>query len=193
MSIRFKSIALTALVAACLATVLFFGISYMKGKTIVDIDEAIAINIDMAIDNAPIVITGTLTDGNGEPRNLRRDSEDPTKEDAKVIIPGTDYNVTVTKVLKGNLAPGDQIKIAVGGGTYKAERAPLRATLLKGEEYIFTIAPSGAGSPHYYGIIEPFIYQLKGNRIIAVSNIEKYKSAFQETQISETEFMSKFK
>ncbi|GGD47484.1 hypothetical protein [Paenibacillus nasutitermitis] len=121
---------------------------------------------------------------------MRRNATDPTKGDTNVVVPGTDYNVTVTKVLKGNLETGSQIKNAVGGGAYKKEKAPLRATLLAGEEYIFTIAPSGAGGPHYYGIIEPFIYQLKDNRVVAVSNIEKYKSAFQETQISEAEFMS---
>ncbi|WP_221469331.1 hypothetical protein [Cohnella nanjingensis] len=98
----------------------------------------------------------------------------------------------MTKVLKGDLEPGSQIKIAAGGGTYKTEKASLRATLLAGEKYIFTIAPNGADAPHYYGIIEPFIYQIKDNRVVAVSNIEKYKSTFQATKISEAEFWSKF-
>lgn len=193
MSVRFKSITITAIAAALLATFLFYGITYIKGRTDVDIDEAIATNIDVAIANVPIVIMGKVTDDKGETRNLRRDVTDPTKEDANVIVPGTDYNVTVTRVLKGDLETGSQIKIAIGGGTYKSAKEPLRATVLAGEEYIFTIAPSGAGAPHYYGIIEPFIYQLKDKRVVAISNIERYKAAFQETEISEAEFISKFR
>ncbi len=93
----------------------------------------------------PVVVMGRATDGKGEPRNLRRGVMDPTKEYANVIVPGTEYNVTVTKVLKGNVKPDSFIKIDIGGGSYKI---------------------------HYYGIIEPFIYQLKDNRVVAVSNIE---------------------
>ncbi|MFC3802425.1 hypothetical protein [Cohnella sp. GCM10012308] len=193
MTYRYRSLGLTALVAIVLATVLFYGLSYMNNRTHTDQDEAIATNIEVAILNAPLVITGKVIDGKGEPRNLRRDVSDPTKENQEVVVPGTDYRVLVSKVLKGELMAGDEIKIAIGGGNYRNAKAPLRATLVAGEEYIFTIAQSGAGGPNYYGIIEPFIYQLKEGRIIAVSNIEKYKNAFQETAMSEEEFYSKFK
>lgn len=193
MSIRYRSMTITVIVAALLATLLFYGVTYMKGRTATHSDEAIATNIDQAILNAPIVITGIVTDGKGETRNLRRDSTDPTKEDANVVVPGTDYNVTVTKVLKGNLKTGSQIKIAIGGGTYKSEKAPLRRRYSKGKNTFLPSRLVARGAPQYYGIIEPFIYQLKDNRVVAISNIEKYKTAFQETEISEAEFLSKFK
>lgn len=48
---------------------------------------------------------------------------------------------------------------------YKEKKANLRATLKKNEEYIFTLAPSGSGHPNYYGLIEPFIFQMKKNKI----------------------------
>lgn len=193
MSIRFKGMVITVIVAAICATLLYYGIDYMKGRTTTHSDEAIATNIDQAILNAPIVIMGIVADGKGEPRNLRRDLTDPTKEDARVVVPGTDYNVTVTQVLKGNLEIGSRMKIAIGGGNHKSKKAPLRATVLAGVEYIFTIAPSSSGAQQYYGIIEPFIYQFKDNRVVAISNIEKYKAAFQETEISEADFLDKFK
>lgn len=112
----------------------------------------------------------------GKARNLRRNSTDPSKEHSSRVVPGTDYTVAVAKVLKGTIESNSEIKVAVGGGSYKGKKANLRATLIENEEYIFALAPSGSGHPNYYGLIEPFIFQVKNNKIEAVNNIDKYKA-----------------
>lgn len=104
------------------------------------VDEAIAVSINVAINNAPVVITGTVLGDIGRLRNLRRDSQDPSKEDSAVILPETDYSIHVNKVIKGALDPGSQIAVAVQGGSYKGKTTILHATLVPGEEYLFLLA-----------------------------------------------------
>lgn len=192
MTARYRSIFVTAIAAILLASAAFFIFQMLNNKTHVDGDEAIATDIDVAIQNSQVVVMGKVLD-DGKGRNLRRDSKDPSKEDSEVVVPGTDYTVLVTKVLKGSVEPNSQIKVAVGGGDYKGKKSKLRASVKNDEEYLFTLATAGAGHPNYYGIIEPFIYQIKNNKVVAISNIEKYKVAFQETNITEEELFSKYK
>ncbi|WP_143106666.1 hypothetical protein [Cohnella sp. OV330] len=122
-SYRYRSLSLTAIVALILATVLFYGQSFISNRTNSGRDEAIATNIDVAILNAPIVITGRVVDG--------------------VAVSGTNYRILVSKALKGDLAVGSEISVAVSGGSLGKVKAPLLATLVVGEEYIFTLAQSG--------------------------------------------------
>ncbi|MDQ0917035.1 hypothetical protein [Paenibacillus sp. V4I5] len=83
-----------------------------------------------------------VIDDKGTTRNLRRDSVDPTNEDQTGSVPGIDYAVEVTTVLKGNVEPNSKIKVAVPGGSYKGKTDKLQATLTKNGEYIFALAPS---------------------------------------------------
>jgi hypothetical protein len=175
-----------------LAVIVFLVIEFFSNRTHVVVDEAIATDIEVAIQNSQIVVVGIVLDDKGEARNLRRDSADPSEEDSSVIVPGTDYPVLVTKVLKGSLEPDASIQIAVPGGSYKGKKSKLRATLNKDEEYLFMLAPSGMGHPHYFGIIEPSIYQFKDGKLVAISNVEKYKSAFQESSITEEELFERY-
>lgn len=155
MSLRFRSLALTILAAFLVASVVFFVFTNFKARTSSHGDEAIAVDIDMAIASSPVVVMGRVID-EGKARNLRRDSTDSSKEHPSLVVPGTDYTVAVTKVLKGTIESNSEIKVAVGGGSYKGKKANLRATLIENEEYIFTLATLGSGHPNYYGLIEPF-------------------------------------
>ncbi|WP_223066896.1 hypothetical protein [Paenibacillus caui] len=185
-----KSIGLTALAAVLLATLAYTGFKQLNrshGET----RNATAVTIDAALDTSPVVVIGKVINGEGKPRNLRRDSVDPTKEDQSVSVPGTDYVVKVSKVLKGDLKPNSNINVAVPGGSYKGETSSLRATLVQGEEYVFALAKSPSGPTSYYGMIEPYIFQLKNNKVVAIINDNKIKSAFKETNISEAELINK--
>lgn len=175
-----------------LVVVVLFVIRLLSNNTHVVVDEAFATDIEVAIQSSPIVVVGKVLDDEGKTRNLRRDSADPSKEDSSVIVPGTDYPVLITKVLKGALELDASIQIAVPGGSYKGKKKKMSATVRKDEEYLFMLAPSGMGPPFYYGIIEPSIYQFKDGKLVAVSNIEKYKTAFQEPSITEEELFERY-
>lgn len=51
---------------------------------------------------SPVVVLGKVID-DGEPRNLRRDNVDPTKENPDVVVPGTNYRIEVIEVIKSPL------------------------------------------------------------------------------------------
>lgn len=183
---KLGSIGFTVIIAVLLATVLFFGFSkwnWSHGET----KYATASTIDVALDTSPVVVIGRVVDAEGKTRNLRRDSTDPTKEDSSIIVPGTDYAVEIRKVLKGDVKPGNSINVAVPRGSYRGEKAALRATLVQGEEYVFALAHSPSGPANFYGMIEPYIFQLKGNKAVAITNDDKIKSDFRETEITEAE------
>lgn len=98
---RIKSYALTILAAFVAATLVYFVYAQVSGSSNGEVRRATANNIDLAIETSPVVVIGKIIDDKGTTRNLRRDSVDPTKEDQNVSVPGTDYAVEVTKVLKG--------------------------------------------------------------------------------------------
>lgn len=185
-----KSIGLTALLAVVLATLAYIIFTQFNGSHGTE-RHATAVTIDTALDTSPVVVIGRVADAEGKARNLRRDATDPTKEDQSVRVPGTDYVVEVSKVLKGAVEPNSKINVAVPGGSYKGEKATLRATLVQGEEYVFALAPSPSGPTSYYGMIEPYIFQLKGNKVIAIINDDQIKSAFKESILSEAELINK--
>lgn len=185
-----KSIGLTALSAVLLATLVYVGFKQLN-RSHGEARNATAITIDAALDTSPVVVIGKVVDAEGKPRNLRRDSIDPAKEDQSVSVPGTDYVVEVSKVLKGDVKPNSSINVAVPGGNYKGVKASLRATLIQGEEYVFALAKSPSGPTSYYGMIEPYIFQLKNNKVVAITNDSQVKSAFQETSLTEAELVQK--
>lgn len=152
-----RNIGLTVLSAVVLATVVYFGTEQLNKSNSREARSATALTIEAAVDTSPVVVIGKVVK-EGETRNLRRDSIDPTKEDRNVSVPGTDYIVEVSKVLKGDLEPNTQINVAVPGGSYKGEKASLRATLIQEEEYVFALAKSPSGPQNYYGMIEPYIF-----------------------------------
>ncbi|GGD47477.1 hypothetical protein [Paenibacillus nasutitermitis] len=192
MTTKVKSYGITVLAAIFAATLFYFVYLQVNRSSQGEARRATANNIDMALDTSPVVVIGRVIDDQGITRNLRRDSTDPTKEDQTVSVPGTDYKVEVIKVLKGEVQPNSQINVAVPGGTYKGESAKLQATLAKNGEYIFALAPSPSGPASYFGMIEPYIFQLKNNKVMAVTNDNQVKSAFQETNLTEADLDQKF-
>ncbi len=189
---RIKSYTLTILAAFVAATLVYFVYAQVSGSSDGEVRRATANTIDLAIETSPVVVIGTIIDDKGITRNLRRDSVDPTKEDQNVSVPGTDYAVEVTKVLKGDVEPNSKINVAVPGGNYKGETTPLQATLTKNGEYIFALAPSPSGPSSYYGMIEPYIFQLKNNKVVAITNDDTIKADFQEVNLTEAELTQKF-
>ena len=192
MASKIKRYVLTALAALPAAALLYFVYVQVSGSSHGEVRKATANTIDIALESSPVVVIGKVTDDKGTPRNLRRDSVDPAKEDRNVIVPGTDYDVEVIQVLKGNVEPNSKIKVAVPGGSYQGKTARLQATLKKDEAYIFALAPSSSGPANYYGLIEPYIFQLKNNKVVAVTNDDQIKANFREEPMTEADLIRKF-
>ncbi|WP_054957896.1 hypothetical protein [Paenibacillus dakarensis] len=193
MANKVKSYLITILGAFTFATLLFFFYTEINESSHGAVKEATTNNIDLAFESSPVVVIGKIISDSGTTRNLRRDSVDPTKEDNTVSVPGTDYDVEVVQVLKGNVEVNSKIKVAVPGGDYKGVSAPLQASLTNNEEYIFTLAPSPSSPSSYFGMIEPFIFQLRDNMVVAITNNEKIKAEFQEVNLTEADIIQKFK
>ncbi|MFD0713866.1 hypothetical protein [Paenibacillus sp. GCM10027626] len=152
--------------ALLIIALVYFVFTSLNASTSSSADEAIATDIDMALSTSPVVIKGLVTD-NGS-------------------ASGTEYTVEVTDVFKGELKAADRIRVVIGG-----KKNNPRATLHKNEHYLFAVAPSSSGQSKYYGLIEPFIFQLQNDTLIAINNEEKYKSAFKESKMTEEELLAK--
>lgn len=190
MSFTKRGLLLTIFSAFVLSALLL----HLMGKfqrTITDGDENIAFTVESAMEASPVVVLGKVID-NGEPRNLRRDNVDPTKEHPDVVVPGTNYSIEVIEVIKSPFQVSDIIKVAINGGEYKKVKTPIRASFQKNKEYLFTLAPSASGNPQYYGLIEPFVFEFKNNKLVAVNNEVHYKEAFKEKNINKEVFISQF-
>ncbi|WP_135555124.1 hypothetical protein [Paenibacillus cymbidii] len=95
---------------------------------------------------------------------------------------GTGYKIEVIQVLKGDVKGNRSIQVAVPGGP---------GILANNEEYVFALAPSLSGPPNFYGMIDPFIFQIKNNKVAAITNDAQVAAAFQETNMSVAELASK--
>jgi len=95
---------------------------------------------------------------------------------------GSGYKIEVIQVLKGDVNGNRHIQVAVPGG---------KRVLANNEEYVFALAPSLSGPPNFYGMIDPFIFQIKNNKVTAITDDAQVKAAFQETSMSVAELASK--
>jgi len=95
---------------------------------------------------------------------------------------GSGYTVEVTQLLKGDVKGNGRIHVAVPEGP---------RGLANNEEYVFALAPSFSGPANFYGMIDPFIFQIANNRVTAFTNDAQIKAAFRETSMSVAELASK--
>ncbi|NGP46760.1 hypothetical protein G4V62_18095 [Bacillaceae bacterium SIJ1] len=123
--------------------------------------------------------------------NLNRDPDDPEKEGGTVTV-GTEYQVTVTDVLKGDVKQ-DEIFVSVQGGSYQNQKAPLKSTLEKGKTYLFFLFVAAQGPPHYYDGTQPNIFEISKDKVELVTNVEQYRQTFQDVNLSKTAFYSNLK
>lgn len=91
--------------------------------------------------------------------------------------------VEVVSVVKGSV-PERSIRVDIPKG--------LRAKLAPGDTYVFALAPSMSGSNRYYGMIEPYIFQLKANKTTAISNDPAAMAEFRESEMSEDEWRTRY-
>jgi hypothetical protein len=178
------------IIGAIIVGVLLFMLwTIMNNKPITDEDIAYPSDLETLIDMSAVVVKGTVQD-NGTPRNLRRDKVDPRKE-AEVIVPGTDYTVSVTEVLKGDVKGSEGIKVAISGGSYKGKTEKLKANIHRNREYYFFLLPSSMGAPYYFGSAEPFIFEITNGMAKAVSSDMDYQKVFMDFELNELVFKNK--
>ncbi|NGP46827.1 hypothetical protein G4V62_18475 [Bacillaceae bacterium SIJ1] len=129
--------------------------------------------------------------GEGEGVNLNRNPNHPEKEDGTVTV-GTEYQVNVTNVLKGDVTQ-EEVFVSVQGGSYENQKAPLKSTLEKGKTYLFFLFAAAQGPPHYYDGIQPNIFEISKDQIELVTNVEQYRQTFQDEHLSKSAFYSNLK
>ncbi len=182
---RFMYPALFVLLFVMLAYGLF---SLYTNSVHVTESEAVASNIEK-LATSPVIVKGTVED-DGRGVNLRRDPQNPKEESAEVI-PGTEYKVNVTQVLKGDVQQGEQIFVSVQGGNYKGKSKPLKSNVNAEDSYVFFLFNAAQGKPHYYDGIQPNIFEEKENKMRAVTNVKKYKNIFEDNNLPRNEFLTK--
>lgn len=167
--------------AIVVGIMLFYVWSLFNEKTYTHSDIAYVPNIEILTDASAIVVKGTVLD-EGEPANLRRNAEDPNKEDS-VITPGKYHSVQIEEVLNGDIGAKEILQVAVTGGSYKGVKAELEAELNVGQTYIFFLNKSSRGHPYFFGAGEPYIFEINGERVKAVSNLE-FEKVFEDTSLT---------
>lgn len=151
-----------ALLAVVLIGLLLIGYSLLNHPQETE-KRATTDSIIYAIETSPVTVAGTVAD-----------------------VKRSQVDISVNHVIRGNLEPAAIIQVTV------PDVKTVKAGLKKGEEYIFALAPSLSDPVRYYGMIEPFIFQLKDGHAIAITGDSELKAAFRDTKVTVEELAEKY-
>lgn len=188
-SVNLKGLSFTALAAVIGGLLLFYVWGLVNTSSVTHSDIAFAPTMEVMVEASAYILKGKVVD-EGTPRNLERNIDNPQQE-AKTVMPGTDYTILVEEVYRGELKAGDSIKVAVAGGSYKGVKEPLEADIEPGEVYYFFLLSSSMGHPNYFAATIPFIFKTKDGVMTPISNVTEYKRHFTDEKLNETIFVER--
>lgn len=125
-------------------------------------DILVSDSIESMAARSPVIIRGEVSKALTS-WNLARNLDDPTKE-ADEIRPGTNYEITNVRYLRGS-GPSTVV-LTLLGGTYKGVTEEMRQDVQVGKEYVLFLSPIGLGMQGYIMSATPGRFLIQGDMAI---------------------------